>query len=75
MHANRLMPNVYRKKLLAFTIHIEQSGMRQAAYSGMHNVNPGILSQNQTDRVMRDPWNTLKSPEWGRKRKLPPRQA
>ena len=21
MHANRLMPNVYRKKLLAFTIH------------------------------------------------------
>ena len=55
--------------------YIEQSGMRQAAYSGMHNVNPGILSLNQTDRVMRDPWNTLKSPEWGRKRKLPPRQA
>ena len=22
MHANRLMPNVYRKKLLAFTIHV-----------------------------------------------------
>ena len=43
--------------------------MRQAAYSGMHNVPPGIPSLNQADRVMRDPWNTLKSPEWGRKRK------
>ena len=31
MHANRLMPNVYRKKLLAFTINKRESYYKKNA--------------------------------------------
>ena len=37
MHANRLMPNVYRKKLLAFTINPIEQVWRKTRREATHN--------------------------------------